>query len=367
MRSPILPLTLTLIMVSCSSPLEVRETAFNWAPPEAVEVVMQGPAKFGGCAAGDLDGLPGDEIIAVCGDGSVWAARFDDGGWQSGVIDELPGEAIGVATLPGLTGQTGFVTVGKLQGDEDSPGEGVAYLFTRSTDAKGSWLKGWTREVLLKDSALVHAVAADKQAIYLAGYAKGVHRFSPAKGGLRHQVLGHLPGRAKGLALGFGGVVVACASGDLVSLVPAGDPQGPWRTRVLWRFSDALARLDADDNQVVVSCNDGGLYCYSEGFRGDILFFRSPDRLRGALFLGQHDLGLPAPWHLATASYDGRVSILPRIGANKEAVHVQADDDRLHHLCSARIERGEGMLTPTLVTCGYSGKVMALPFINQDR
>lgn len=360
-------LTLSLIMVSCSSPRETEGATPSWAPPESVEVVMRGTAKFGGCAAGDLDGQPGDEIVAVCGDGSVWAARFEDGGWQSGAIDKLPGEAIGVATLPGLKGQAGFVTVGKLKGDEDSPGEGVAYLFTRSTDTKGSWLKGWSREVLLQESALVHAVAADKQAIYLAGYAKGVHRFSPGKGGLKHQVIGHLPGPAKGLALGFGGVVVACASGDLVSLVPEGDPEGPWNTRVLWRFSDALARVGADEKHVAVSCNDGGLYCYSEGLRGDIQFFRSSDRLRGAVFLGEPSLGIPAPWYLATAGYDGRVSVLPRLGANKEAVHIQADNDRLHHLCSARIERGEGTPTPTLVTCGYSGKVMALPFVNQNR
>ncbi len=365
MRSPIL--TLSLIMVSCSSPQEGEGATPSWAPPEAAEVVMQAPAKFGGCAAGDLDGLPGDEIIAVCGDGSVWAARFEDGGWQSGVIDKLPGEAIGVCTLPGLSDQAGFVTVGKLQGDEDSPGEGVAYLFTRSMNAKGSWLQGWKREVLLKDSALVHAVAADRNAIYLAGYAKEVHRYSPTKEGLAHQVLGTLPGRAKGLALGFGGVVVACASGDLVSLVPEGDARGPWKTRVLWRFSDALARLDADASHVAVSCNDGGLYCYSEDLRGDIQFFRSSDRLRGAVFLEQHGLGIPAPWYLATAGYDGRVSVLPRLGANQDAVHVQADNDRLHHLCSARIERGDGALTPTLVTCGYSGRVIALPFVNHNR
>ncbi len=323
---------------------------------------MQSEAKFGGCAAGDLDGQPGDEVVAVCGDGAVWAARFESGAWQSGVIEVLPGEAIGVATLPGLKGQAGFVTVGKLQGDEDSPGEGVAYLFTRDLHASGSWLKGWKREVLLQDTALLHAVAADSDSIYLAGYAPVVHRFSPSPGGLKHQEIATLPGRAKGMALGYGGVVIACASGELVSLVPKDKPDGDWNTQVLWRFSDALARVDADDRHVAVSCNDGGLYCYGKGLRGDILFFQSTDRLRGAVFLEQHDLDLPAPWYLATAGYDGRVSVLPRLGASQEAVHVQADTDRLHHLCSARVNRGDAWLTPSLITCGYSGRVLSLPF-----
>jgi hypothetical protein len=358
-------LTCSLVAVSCSSPTESRGGGVpSWTPPVVAEVVMQGDGKFGGCAAGDLDGLVGDEIVAVCGDGSVWAARFENGGWQSGVIAKLPGEAIGVATLPGLKQQTGFVTVGKLEGDEDSPGEGVAYLFTRSLEFEGSWLEGWEREVLLKDSALLHAVVADEEAIYLAGYAKGVHRYSPASDGLRHQLIGILPGRAKGMALGFGGLVVACASGELVSLVPEVEAAGQWQTQILWRFSDALARVDADDRHVAVSCNDGGLYCYSKGLRGDILFFQSSDRLRGAVFLEGHKLGITAPWYLATAGYDGRVSVLPRKGAHQAAVHVQADSDRLHHLCSARIARGQDWLTPSLITCGYSGKVLALPFEN---
>ncbi|MDF1839566.1 MAG: hypothetical protein P1V35_16980, partial [Planctomycetota bacterium] len=196
-------LMLSLLAVACSTPPESRDGGRpHWAPPVGAEVVMQAEAKFGGCAAGDLDGVPGDEIVAVCGDGSVWGGRYEDGGWQAGVIEVLPGEAIGVATLPGLIGQTGFVTVGKLEGDEDSPGEGVAYLFSRSTEATGSWLKGWKREVLLQDSALLHAVSADGNAIYLAGYAQGVHRFSPTPDGLKHQVIATLPGRAKGMALG---------------------------------------------------------------------------------------------------------------------------------------------------------------------
>jgi hypothetical protein len=313
-----------------------------------------------------LDGRGGDEIVAVCGDGSVWAARFQNGAWRSGVIDTLPGEAIGVALLPGLVGQTGFVTVGKLEGDEDSPGEGVAYLFSRSLQAEGSWLKGWKREELMRDSALIHAVGADENGIYLAGYSQTVHRFSPTKQGLRHQLLGSLPGRAKGLAIGCGGVVVACASGELVRLAPQDSPEGPWTNEVLWRFPDALARVGILGQQVAVSCNDGGLYCYTKELRGDILFFQSSDRLRGAVFLGQPGLGVPAPWYLATAGYDGRVSLLPRPGSNQPAAHVQADTDRLHHLCGARVARDEQGPTPYLITCGYSGRVLALPFENQN-
>ncbi|HRV81859.1 MAG TPA: hypothetical protein P5218_10500, partial [Planctomycetota bacterium] len=43
----------------------------RWAAPIAGQEIAAVGQKVGGCSAGDLDGVSGDEIVAVAGDGSV--------------------------------------------------------------------------------------------------------------------------------------------------------------------------------------------------------------------------------------------------------------------------------------------------------
>ncbi len=330
--------------------------------------MLQADSKVGGVAAGDLDGLPGDEVVAVAGDGGVWVAHWSQGEWQAERIHQLPGEAIGVATLPPASGARGFVTVGKQTGDEDSPGPGAATLFLAqpgTEDPRGLGGMTWQVEPLLADEALLHGVDSGPAGWALVGYSLQVHWLAPSPGGLEHRVIGTVPGPAKGVAWqGDRQVVVACASGELVRFTQGADPAAPWSQEILWRYPDALARVDTQGNQVAVCSNDGGLYFYQPGWTGDSVVYRSSDRLRGALFLSSEALGLSAPWFLATAGYDGKVSFLPRPGSQAaNAVHLQVDDQRLHHLAGGRVPSTEGDgFVPTLFTCGYSGRVLALPF-----
>ncbi len=359
-------LFLSFVLFACASQdFESAELPPLWSGPSESIEVLAGAGKVGGLDAGDLDGRPGDEIVAVAGDGRVWIIRLTTAGWKSAVVDTLPGEAIGVAVLPRKSGISGFVTVGKQSGDEDSPGPGVAYLFTRPLSFVGGVTEGWQRKELLVDGSLLHGVAADEDGIALAGYSKTLHLFSPGPDGLQHQVLGTLPGDAKGVAMDKQGIAVACASGELVHFQrPQAGVESTWKQRTLWRFPDALARVDSYGGRIAVSSNDGGLYCYEPGLAGDILFFQGTDRLRGAVFLQGPKLGLGTPWYLATAGYDGRVSALPNLGSKLGPVHLDVDQDRLHHLAGARLALQPGeQLTPALVTCGYSGRVVVVPFV----
>jgi|GEM_PF-4722487 len=336
----------------------------RWAAPIAGQEIAAVGQKVGGCSAGDLDGVSGDEIVAVAGDGLVVVAWLDGGEWKHATVEQLPGEAIGVVCLPSLPGHSSFVTVGKLEGDEESPGPGVAYLFSRPFGTAGTPADGWERQTLLNDSALLHGVAASPDGIAMAGYGGSLHWFAPQPGGLMHYEVGSLPGPAKGVAVDGRRVVVACASGELVEFQRPEAEGGTWRQRILWRFPKALARVDAWDGRVAVSSNDGGLYAYEPGLQGDILFYQSSDRLRGAVFLQGPRTQLPAPWFLATAGYDGQVSVFVRPGTARDGIHRQVDSDRLHHLCGARLALpGSEALTPALITCGYSGRILALPFV----
>ena len=232
--------------------------------------------------------------------------------------------------------------------------------------AKSAGAGGWRK--LLVDHALLHGIDAAPQGIVLAGYSRRVHWLQPRPGGLEHRVIGELPGPAKGVAWqGEHRVVVACATGELVAFQHAKSGDTQWTRQILWRYPDALARVDTAGSQVAVCSNDGGLYYYQSDLARDSVIYRSTDRLRGALFLDDERLGLGAPWYLGTAGYDGRVSLLPRFGAEprdlSQGTHLLVDDQRLHHLAGGQVVRQEGERpTPTLFTCGYSGRVLALPF-----
>ncbi len=354
---------------SCAAPADRLEPLLRWQAPSAATLVLQADTKIGGVAAGDLDDFPGDEVVAVAGDGGVWVARWEAGAWRAERIHRLPGEAIGVALLPTTSAQRGFVTVGKQSGDEDAPGPGAATLFT-CEGADPTAPEAWRIEPLLQDEALLHGIDAGPEGLALAGYSQLVHWLAPAPGGLQHRVVGHLPGPAKGVAWqGPGRIVVACASGELVRFTRS--PQGgePWAREILWRYPDALARVDTLAQQIAVCSNDGGLYFYRPGWTRDSVVYRSSDRLRGALFLEGPETELGAPWFLATAGYDGRVSLLPRFGAGEAAArHLQVDEQRLHHLAGGQVDYGESPgLVPTLFACGYSGRVLALPFRSTGR
>ncbi|MEZ6004886.1 MAG: hypothetical protein R3F17_13130 [Planctomycetota bacterium] len=357
-RLPLFPLLLLAGFGACRGSAPESIPAVWSAPTHAIPVAqMQG--KLGGCAAGDLTSDPGDELLAVGSDGSVWLAWHTETGWQSAAIAQLDGEAIGVAVVPAPENQTAFVTVGKLEGDEETPGPGAAWLFRRPSRTKAPAAVGWNKELLRREEQLIHAVAADDRGFVIGGYAGAVHRYEPSGEGFASAPVSGVSAPIKGLALDHDQVAIACADGQLFEAQFAG---GSWKTRLLWRFPEALARVDLWQGSVAVSSNDGGLYVVDPRSQGDALVYSSDDRLRGAVFLEAPPTGLDPSWYLATAGYDGRVHLIPRSGPKGAGVHLRVDEGRLHHLAPARVADDAGRIVPALVTSGYSGRLLLLPF-----
>ena len=93
-------LALVFAGTGCASHPSASEPVQRWQAPAEPELVLQAETKVGGVAAGDLDGVPGDEVVAVAEDGGVWIARWQGQRWAAERIHALEGEAIGVACLP---------------------------------------------------------------------------------------------------------------------------------------------------------------------------------------------------------------------------------------------------------------------------
>jgi len=333
------------------------------APDEdwVVEVAFSNDTKLGGCAVGELDpGSPGGEIVTVAGDGQVWLTARVDGAWSSSSIAQLPGEAIGCVAadlLPEIPGDE-IVTVGVTAGGEESGSPGVAHLLSRGAD-------GWTTEVLLEDDALLHGVAVgdmDKDGVLdvvVAGYTRRVTVLGrdPSDSGWRTLGTGMLPDAAKSVVvldpLGdrAGLAVVGCRDGSLIEFRLA---EGGELARVDWApGSSSQARLGALSPGVLVA-SDGGTLTFVKGDTRGPEFYASGDKLRGAM-VADVDPGVGASRQACTAGYDGAI-VVTGITSGESRV-VARDDDRLHHLAVGQLHP-EG--PPSLVACGYSGRVIVV-------
>ncbi len=341
-----------LLVFACSSPDGGTGTQKH-------VVLIQGAGKLGGCGIGELDERSsGPEIATVGSDGRVHVCRQEDGGWTAEVVDEVPGEQIQLALGPvGPKGLAALVSVGVEQGGEDDGGSGIAWMLWREQGL-------WQRRVLLRDSALLHAAAvgdvdsgAPGNEVVLAGFTRRVHLVTLGLAGPESRVIGSLPGNAKGLALGLGGILVACDDGSLVRFErPGKGSQGEtWNSEVLVRHEQPLARLSAVDDRALYCGNDGVLRLWRAGASAEL--YRSSDRLRGAVFVGEGRNDRGNAWAFASAGYDHTVRLHsePPSPTNMTAL---ADTDKLHHLAAGEID-GE----PVLVSCGYSGNlVLTRPF-----
>ena len=333
---------LALALASCAS---TSGRARTWHQETAADL----GGKLGGCVVADLDpALPGNEIAVVAGDGGVHLIWRDGEAWRHRRPHTLEGEAIQCVAgdlIPGL-GVDELVALGVATGGEDDGGPGRATALGLTADRE-SWLKP-----LIEGEALIHAgaladldpSAAGDELAYAGffGQARLVGRGRPA-------VLGPLPGNAKGAAAGVGGVVFACDDGSLVRFRLTA---GGWRADVLDRAADALARVAADEEQVLYCANDGVLRLWRDG-RVHVLH-ESSDRLRGTV-IGDLDPERPGV-EFATAGYDGRLLVLAFDGERTTSTVVGRDGDRLHHLAAGELPG----LGTCLVACGYGGRVIVV-------
>lgn len=343
LRSTLAPLVL-LTLFSCRA--AEPETA------ESVQVVLEGAGKLGGCAVGELDASAEDgELVAVGSDGRIHLGVYGAEGWTSSVIATVPGEQIQVAVgAIGPDGIPSIISVGVAEGGEDDGGPGVAWWLRRDGDS-------WTRTELLGDEALLHAVAIGEldassagNEVALAGFTRKVHVVTLVDGEPKSQTIGDLPGNAKGLAIGAGGVVVACDDGSLVRFTRGVDG---WEREILAHHEAPLARLSANGTDIVYCGNDGVLRLWTDGETREV--YRSSDRLRGAVFLPKSEIGRI----LASAGYDGHVRIHPAdlrytsYGSDPDSNSVAHEDAKLHNLATGTCAGSVG-----LAVCGYGGRLV---------
>ncbi len=334
---------LALTLAACAEP----------APPVwHTDVIADLGAKLGGCAVGDVDErYPGAEIVAVDVDGRVIVAHRDaTGTWQHTLAVTLTGEAIqcAIGDLDPRHDGLEIITVGKLEGDEDSPGPGAVHIVRRSGAA-------WTSELIFEDDALVHAVDIERAShgtdvALVAGYTDIAYHLVYADGGWSAEQLAPVGGDAKSaLVIRDDLYAIGCATGALVLLERDGET---WTPRTIHRAPSSQARLAIGPDDTVLACrNDGGLTLV--GLDGSVTdVYQESDRLRGSVAadLEPESLGL----ELATVGYSGKITVLRRSDKGWMSEVIGHDPDRLHHLAVGTLDD----LGPILVACGYGGRLV---------
>lgn len=351
---PLALFALTLLAACTSS-----STRVGWWQETAADL----GGKLGGCVVADLDpALPGNEIAVVGGDGGVHLIWRGPDGWQQRRPHTTEGESIQVIAGDLIPQRAGIelVALGVATGTEDGGGKGRATAMALTVDRE-TWLKS-----LLESEALIHAGALGDldpntpgDELVYAGFF-GEARLLAGLG--KPQVLGPLPGNAKGAAIGAGGVVFACDDGSLVRFRLASTG---WRADVLYRAPDALARVAATDDAVLFCANDGALRLWRADEAGAArTLYQSEDRLRGAVIA---DLDPSHPGlEYATAGYDGRIVVVSdattATGHRQMVSVVGVDPDRLHHLAVGELPG----LGRCLVACGYGGRVIIVGYGERD-
>jgi hypothetical protein len=341
-RLSVVSLATTIAVLSACSTTEVE-------PPWREAVVFDAGEKLGGCALGDLDpNRAGDELAVVAGSGAVWMIAYEEGAWISEKVGDLPGEMIQCAigdVMPEHPGDE-LVMVGIKEGGEDDGGPGVAWVAWRDAN-------GWNKELIVEDHALLHAVCigdfvdgSAAQALLVAGYSGNALVFVRDAGAWRQDAVIGLTGPAKGASAGLGGAVIVDAEGALLKL---SRDDGLWQRTELAKFEDSLARVTATSDEVLFCANDGKLRLWSA--EGVETVYSTTDRLRGAIFIDMD----PGSYgvELATAGYDGNITLIRAGAATFTPQHIAHDDGRFHHLARGSISG----LGDVLAGCGYSGRV----------
>lgn len=347
--SPIFGLWL-ILLAGCDTTPEVSEEN-GWAQ----EIAWEGGLKLGGCAIGDLrPDLPGQEVAVVASDGRIVILNRENGVWKQETAATLPGEVIQCAAgdlMPQHPGDE-LVAVGAKEGGEDDGGPGVAFALSYDPGEGGSPGK-WTERPILADPKLVHAVCIGDldpsrpgAEVLVAGYSRQAFVFAAENGGFKPLGSVSLRGEAKGAAATSTGAAIANANGTVELVERKGST---WTATALADYSVPQARIAARGADILVCANDGGLRLLRDGETQ--LIFQSPDRLRGAVFLDFDSRG-KGP-EIATAGYDGRITVHFREDAGWGFREVGRDDDRFHHLAAGELPD----LGFALVGCGYSGRV----------
>lgn len=178
----------------------------------SAEIALEIDDRLDSCAIADLDpARAGNEIVVSTSRGPVLVLHREGETWRHELAFDAPGEMIQVAAGDALPARAGdeIVAVGKLEGSEDSPGNGAAYVVWRGEH-------GWQSRQVFEGPALVHGVAIGTDGIWVTGFDQQIHLLRVRGEEVERVASASLPGHGKN-ALAFpGGAVVACTDGSVV-------------------------------------------------------------------------------------------------------------------------------------------------------
>ena len=351
---------LALSALAVSTPAQVA----TWF----ADIALKAPGKVGGCAIGDLDpDHPGNEVVAVCETGEVFLCRPYGRRWVAERLATGPGELIqcAIGDFDPIHEGNEVLAVGMKSGREDDSGPGAAYMIAHTEE-------GWAIELLVEDSALLHAVCiADLDPsrpgdeAYIGGFGERVFALSRAADSDSGSTwtadpIAELEGPVKSLARRAGSLLVATASGSLSECTRAADASAGWTVRERFRSEVGLARLAVLDDRVLAACDDGRLRLFEPAnddadasFTASVLHAED-QKLRGAV-IADLDPDVPG-FETATCGYERRLSVLYDAEDEWIAQTVYTDRERFHHLAVGELV--EASAGPEIVACGYSGFVI---------
>ena len=296
-------------------------------------MALQADTALGGCAVGDVvPSRPGDEVVCVGKDGSVFVAWHDGKSWKSERVYKGAGELIQVAVGELDTSSPGaeIVAVGMAKGPERDAGPGAAVVVSRKGDA-------WHGRVVFDSPKLVHGVCVHQGAAYVTGFTKQVHRLRLVAGESKRfasEALVSLPGAGKCAHSTPGGVLIACTDGSLARVEMHGTRPS---LAILDRRSSGRARIGSAGSGIVVADNDGVLSLVAHKVTEDAVRWsrttlHSADaKARGAVLADlEPDFG---GLEAATVGYDARVVLLRKVdGEWWSRLIYRAGGPGLHHL-----------------------------------
>ncbi len=340
------------------------------------EVLLQTEQGMGGVAIGDLDpSIPGNEVAVVNGAGEAWLVGKSDEGWTSQRICKGSGEMkmCAIGDMDPRSPGNEFVAVGMVEGTESTTGRGQALLARRDGD-------GWISEPIFQDSHMLHGVAVgdvsrkhDGDEIIVCGFNHRVTLLCLTEKGWHSEVIYVANDRLKIIEVVyyFGLGVLAAGSDGRVVLLKEGELG--WRHEVVYSSHVGQSRAAGGGERYLIGGDDGVVTLATKPPAVPLASMPKPSpypwryaslgrdtaKIRGVA-IANLDPGVRRD-ECYSCGYSGRVTQYSKPDGRQgywQSKVLLTDERPLHHLAVGDFDsEHEGN---ELVTCGHSGKLIAL-------